>query len=532
MKTTILSLFALAAAAITKAQPAGLTVVKANAPYNEIKEVQGQLYGYYTYFSQPGIYQIDANTGNETLVGTVPLSVRAEGNLFQTHNFGFINGKVWSLSQKGSDRILWRIDATNIDSIGFFPSSDPILDAEQVKDKAVVFLGNGIWSTDLSSAPVRIDDATANWANHAQRAYDTIIYYTKFSTTKEYLFCTDGTTVRVLDSCSQTTGNISLTGYKGGEFYYCISPSQYGSVTIKKVTANGSIQTENTVGATLYDNGVKNNSVITDDYILFRFYQQSPYVQNLYAYSFATSQLVQLTQFTTAQSPNITIYRNGINGSNAYVGVTGFSMGTEAGTWLTNGTVAGTRFYTANELKFYDQEAFYDLAHTAIVCADYPVAGIPVGNFPNEEKEYYFGDADGMHKVDISAVGNSVPQWFLKHNGAIYFTAYQNFVDMDTQKTNLYRVDACELAVGINDALSNIEISVYPNPSSGIINVKTLHAEINNITLLDVNGRACHIDVTMAGAVHTLNTAHLARGVYVLRIETEQGIGTKRVVLQ
>ena len=216
MKTTLLSIFTMAVV-LTQAQPAGLTIVKANAPYNEIKEVQGQLYGYYTYFSQPEVYSIDAATGNETLVGNVPLSVRMDGNLFQTNYFGFINGKAWSMSRDNSSNLkLWSFDASSIDSLAYFPNVDPIMDAEQVKDKAVVFLGRGIWSTDLTAAPVRIDDAVANWANHAVRAYDTIIYYTKLSTTKEYLCCTDGTTVRVLDSCSQTTGNISLTGYKGG----------------------------------------------------------------------------------------------------------------------------------------------------------------------------------------------------------------------------------------------------------------------------------------------------------------------------
>ncbi|MBS1613466.1 MAG: T9SS type A sorting domain-containing protein [Bacteroidetes bacterium] len=531
MKTTLLSIFTMAVA-LTQAQPAGLTVVKANAPYNEIKEVQGQLYGYYTYFSQPEVYRIDAATGNETLVGNVPLSVRMDGNLFQTNYFGFINGIAWSMSRDNSSNLkLWSFDASSIDSLAYFPNVDPIMDAEQVKDKAVVFLGRGIWSTDLTAAPVRIDDAVANWANHAVRVYDTIIYYTKLSTTKEYLCCTDGTTVRVLDSCSQTTGNISLTGYKGGEFYYCISPSQYGSVTIKKVTASGSVQTENTVGVTLYDNGVKNNSVITDDYILFRFYQQSPYVQNLYVYSFATSQLLQLTQFTTVQGPNITMYRNGINGNKVYVGVTGFGMGADAGTWVTDGTTAGTSFYYSKELNFYDKEAYYDLAHTAIVCADYPIAGIAIGNFPNEEKEYYFGDADGMHKVDISPVGNSVPQWFLKHDGAIYFTAYQNYVNMDTQKTNLYRVDACELAVGIEDAKAEIDISVFPNPSNGLFYVQHAANEDLNIEMYEPTGKLCNVQITKNGSAYVLNATGLAKGVYLVKATSSKGVTVKRVLL-
>lgn len=531
MKTTLLSIFTMAIA-LTQAQPAGLTVVKANAPYNEIKEVQGQLFGYYTYFSQPGIYQIDAATGNETLVGNVPLWVRAEGNLFQTNNFGFINGKVWSLSQKNDGRILWRIDATDIDSIAYFPVSDPILDAEQVKDKAVVFLSRGIWSTNLSVPAVRIDDAVADMANHNVMAFDTIAYYTKFSQTKEYLYSTDGSTVRLLDSCVQVQNNIGLIGYRGGDFYYAVNPGQYNVLTIKKIDTNGNIQTLNTVGTGLYDSGILNNSIMADDYILFRFYQQSPYVQNLYAYNFASSQLVQLTQFTSTQSATITLNKTATNGNVCYVEFRNSATTSDNGTWVSDGTAAGTKFYDDVELKFYDKNAYYDLAHTSIVCGQYPIAGINSGSWATPVKEYYFGNAGGMQLADISPVGNSVPQWFLKHNGAIYFTVYQNFVDMDTQRTNLYRVDDCELAVGINEVGAQVGVSVYPNPSSGTINIETINAEINNIMLLDVRGRVYEVETAKTGTSYTLNAAHLAKGIYVLRLETQHGVSTRRIALQ
>lgn len=531
MKTTLFSIFAMATV-LTQAQTAGLTAVKTNAPYNEIKEVQGQLYGYYTYFTQPGIYQIDVNAGTETLVGTVPAAVRYDGNMFQTNNFGVINGKVWSLSTRNVNRTLWRIDATNIDSIGYFPVSDPMQDAEQIKNKAVVFLSRGIWSTDLTTAPVRIDDAVADMATHNVDAYDTIAYYTKFTTTKEFLYRTDGTTVQVLDSCVQVQNNIIMLGYRGGEYYYAINPGQYTSVTIKKIDANGNITTVATVGTGLYDNGSTKNAVLNNDYILFRFYKQSPNAQNLYAYNFASGQIEQLTQFTPSQSPSIGMPKSGTNGTRTYVYVDGFSVGSNKGTWVSDGTVAGTKFYDVAELKFYDKASYYDLAHTAIICGDYPVGSVPTGSFPNQVYEYSFGNATGMHPVDISQVGQSKPQWFLKYNDAIYFTAYNNFVDMDTQKTILYRVDDCELTVGVADVENSATVSVYPNPANDVVAVEMSDfSGDSKLYLRDMSGRNTEAPCFKTTKGYTVNTAEISTGMYFISIEDKHNVYTRRLVI-
>lgn len=515
-----------------QAQYPGLTAVRTNAPYNEIKEVRGELYGYYTYFMQPGIYQIDVNAGTETLVGTMPASVRYEGNLFQSQNFGVVSGRVWAISRKSSNHILWRIDATNIDSVGFFPSSDAFLDAEQVKDKVLVFLGRGIWSTDLNSAPVRIDDAVANFANHNQMVYDTIAYYTKFSQSKEYLYSTDGTTVRVLDSCTQVLNNISMIGYRNGEFYYAINPGQYSTLTIKKVEANGNVTTVNTVGTDLYDNGVLKNNILADDYILFRFYKQSPNARNLYAYHFGTQQLEQLTQFTEAQDATMHLEKLATNNNKCYVNLSNSSAQNINGTWVSDGTVAGTKFYDEAELEFYDQTSYFDLAHTAVMCGDYPVGSVPTGSFPNEVNEYSFGNATGMHQVDISPVGQSKPQWFLKYEGDIYFTAYNNFVDMDTQKTILYRVDECELTVGINDVSNEASINIYPNPANDVVDVEVTELSADSkLYLRDMSGRNVEAPSFKTAKGYTVNTSEISSGIYVISIESKQQVYTKRLVI-
>jgi len=43
--------------------------------------------------------------------------------------------------------------------------------------------------------------------------------------------------------------------------------------------------------------------------------------------------------------------------------------------------------------------------------------------------------------------------------------------------------------VGISDLKNTEEIIVYPNPSSDYVNISTLNAPIESVTIIDVNGR-------------------------------------------
>lgn len=170
------------------------------------------------------------------------------------------------------------------------------------------------------------------------------------------------------------------------------------------------------------------------------------------------------------------------------------------------------------------------MTNTAIVCGDYPVAAIPEGNFPNEVFEYYFGKADGMHKVDLSATGQSKPGWFTKVGGQIYFTAYNDYQGANEEPANLYRVDDCELTVGISEAEKGIALKVYPNPANNLIHVELGEATATDkLRLREMNGRVVEVPVVKTGTGYTLNTSEISSGIYIVSIENEANVISKRI---
>ena len=78
------------------------------------------------------------------------------------------------------------------------------------------------------------------------------------------------------------------------------------------------------------------------------------------------------------------------------------------------------------------------------------------------------------------------------------------------------------------DLPMDASISVYPNPSSGIVNIKCDNV-IRSVQLYDIQGRLLQTNLTEAKQ-EAINIATQSNGVYFLKIVSEQGIGIKKIV--
>ena len=81
-------------------------------------------------------------------------------------------------------------------------------------------------------------------------------------------------------------------------------------------------------------------------------------------------------------------------------------------------------------------------------------------------------------------------------------------------------------ALGVNDnALS--QVSIYPNPSSGILNIETpASVEVNSVAVYDVLGKKSNVSLVNG----QVNISNLANGVYILSMDTNAGTLTQKIV--
>jgi len=90
-------------------------------------------------------------------------------------------------------------------------------------------------------------------------------------------------------------------------------------------------------------------------------------------------------------------------------------------------------------------------------------------------------------------------------------------------------------SVGINEIGLNLDVKIYPNPSSNAINVNinSQNKELINYTLTDISGRIIEKGNWNLGgstSVFSVNLFEYNNGVYFLNLKTEEGEGTFRVL--
>lgn len=86
-----------------------------------------------------------------------------------------------------------------------------------------------------------------------------------------------------------------------------------------------------------------------------------------------------------------------------------------------------------------------------------------------------------------------------------------------------------EVIVGI-DETSNSNISIYPNPANGLVNIES-PSTINSVRMMNYTGQMVYQSTTPVNQVR-ISTADMPAGVYFLMIETGEGMVSQKLVVK
>lgn len=75
-----------------------------------------------------------------------------------------------------------------------------------------------------------------------------------------------------------------------------------------------------------------------------------------------------------------------------------------------------------------------------------------------------------------------------------------------------------------NKHFNSIEFTAYPNPTSSLITIM-LDEEIKNVTIYNLMGAK-----VMNTSSNQIDVSHLSSGTYIMKVTTEKGIGTKKII--
>lgn len=74
--------------------------------------------------------------------------------------------------------------------------------------------------------------------------------------------------------------------------------------------------------------------------------------------------------------------------------------------------------------------------------------------------------------------------------------------------------------------VSNNEVSVYPNPANNVVNVNA-NSNIDNVEIYSISGQKVG-DFSANGTTTSINTESLSAGMYLMKINTENGVINKK----
>ena len=113
--------------------------------------------------------------------------------------------------------------------------------------------------------------------------------------------------------------------------------------------------------------------------------------------------------------------------------------------------------------------------------------------------------------------------------GQTVYIAFRHFDCTDQDFLSIDDVTVTATALSTNDFFSK-NFSVYPNPSSSIVNLSAkTNSTINNIQITDLNGRTVKSFNQNGVSQAQINISDLSSGMYILNVQTENGTGTTKI---
>ena len=164
------------------------------------------------------------------------------------------------------------------------------------------------------------------------------------------------------------------------------------------------------------------------------------------------------------------------------------------------------------------------------------------GNAAKIDKETGEYTIIGNLGVDMQSIAQDI--CFDRHNNILYGTLFDNnnggglyTIDLTTGAATLLVETVDELAgfaipytsngSSIDNEVAYNSVSVYPNPSDGIVNVNVTEKSV--VTVVDLSGRV--VASYNVGANETLSFRQ-ASGVYMLKVESEGKVSTHKLIVK
>ena len=150
----------------------------------------------------------------------------------------------------------------------------------------------------------------------------------------------------------------------------------------------------------------------------------------------------------------------------------------------------------------------------------------------NQNRELWKSDGTSEGTVLFQDINPSTEQYgngsnpssFFNHNNTLYFSASNG-----STGNELWKLEQASLSLEKETFNQLTKISVYPNPTANILNLKIENQQIKSVKVTSIFGKDL-MNFTNKNNLKKIDISLLSKGVYLLQVKTEKGLITKKIV--
>ena len=90
---------------------------------------------------------------------------------------------------------------------------------------------------------------------------------------------------------------------------------------------------------------------------------------------------------------------------------------------------------------------------------------------------------------------------------------------------------SCYNVTSIEKIDNNTEVSIYPNPTTGVIRINNEKLIINNVEVFDIYGKEL-LKSKIRSTKHEVDLSQQPKGIYIIKVTTNKGVAVEKVVLE
>ena len=240
----------------------------------------------------------------------------------------------------------------------------------------------------------------------------------------------------------------------------------------------------------------------------------------------------ELPVIDSANTVKVTFYSNGGTGvRNPQLFTPGVAQKLKINSFSKKGYI----FYSWNTEQDGTGESYADresitIDHNIDLYAQWSPATYKLTFYPNQgtvtpsSKPVVFGSPIGEFPIPVRKGFNFVG-WSI---------GYNNFITEETIWK--YAMDNTAIAfwseaVAIDETQDNHSIKIHPNPTTGELRIESSMFNVQCLEIFDIFGKKLSTHtLTPTSSHHIINISHLKSGVYLIKMENENGMITKKII--